>query len=390
MLAESARRAGLRPIALDLFGDVDTRRAGHWICIANPLRTGIDAKRVHAALARLARHPGVLGWVAGGGFEDQLELLQDCAQTLALIGNDAATIAAAKQPGDFFAMLDDYGIGHPETRLTPPAANAGWLRKRVGATGGWHVLRLQSAGGRADRAGEPEVTELRVTEPPVTRLQTRSQVHYYQREAAGVPMSALFLANGVEVSLIGFNRLLVAAIGDRPFVFHGAVGPVTLPEPAVHAVRHALERITRHIGLRGLNSMDFMLADDRVSVIEINPRPSATMDLHDARLRGGLLNAHLAACRQRSLPPQAPMQPSPVKGLRIVYARRPLLATLTGRSRLQALGWCHDIGPEGTRTGCDEPLCSVSAQAGCAADVIAQLARRARDVQRIHEVENGS
>ena len=66
MLAESARRGGLRPIALDLFGDVDTRRAARWIGIGNRTRSAIDAQRLHSVITRLARQPQVRGWVVGG------------------------------------------------------------------------------------------------------------------------------------------------------------------------------------------------------------------------------------------------------------------------------------------------------------------------------------
>ena len=211
---------------------------------------------------------------------------------------------------------------------------------------------------------------------------------YYQREAPGVPMSVLFLANGVDVSLIGFNRLLFAASGDRPFVFQGAVGPVAFPQACADAVRQAVSRITRHVGLLGLNSMDFLFEDGRISVLEVNPRPSATLELHDNRLRGGLMNAHLVACRERSLPDEVPVGIKPVRGMQVVYAGAALQATRRGRVRLQELGWCHDIGREGTRTGCGEPLCSVSALAEDEKAVLAQLAQRVAQIERIHEEEN--
>ena len=183
MLAESARRGGLRPLALDLFGDTDTRRAGHWIDIGNARRSGIDTRRMKAVLTRLASVSGVIGWVAGGGLEDRVELVRDCAGKLPLIGNDAEVIARSKRPEDFFPMLDRFDIPHPEFRLTAPCATAGWLSKRAGATGGAHVRRLEGRRSAPIRSGT-----------------------YYQREAAGVPMSALFLADGADAMLVGFNR----------------------------------------------------------------------------------------------------------------------------------------------------------------------------------------
>jgi predicted ATP-grasp superfamily ATP-dependent carboligase len=453
MMAQSARRGGIRAIALDVFGDLDTRGAAHWVSIANDRRKDIDAQRMEAALSRLSGHPGILGWVAGGGFEDRLDVMDQCSQALPLIGNGVAAVAAVKDPLNFFRLLDRYGIEHPETTKEPPSYPAGWLSKRVGGTGGWHVRRLQPsavAGGSCHGASAPreafpavdhsharddalaiesapalgnarapESAPVRGSAPAhgssyaddhspsrdvapfggwtptgqdchVRAGTSRSalQASYYQREVAGVSMSVLFLANAVDVALIGFNRLLFGASGDRPFVFQGAVGPLPLPEAVAGIVRRAAAQITRHVGLLGLNSMDFLLSNGRVCVLEVNARPSATLDLHDDRLRGGLMSAHLTACRARSLPHQEPAGLTPVKGLQVVYATRPYLASRRGRLRLQELGWCHDIGREGTVTGRGEPLCSVSARAQTEAAVIAKLALRARHIEQIHEEEN--
>ena len=367
MLAQSARRGGFRPLALDLFGDLDTRQAAHWVSIANMRGNDIDPQRLEAALTRLATLPGVLGWVAGGGLEDRLDVMGRCGRAMRMIGNGPAVVAACKEPAAFFCMLTRFGIEHPETRLDPPATSSGWLSKRVGGTGGWHVRRLQ-----ADTQESAQQSQ---------------QSRYYQREAPGLAMSVLFLSNGSDISIVGFNRLLFEAVGDRPFVFHGAVGPVALPNQAAEEVRRIVARIASHIGLVGLNSMDFMLTGRGVSVLEVNARPSATLELHDDRVVGGLMKAHVAACNRRMLPHEEPARMMPIRGLRVVYSSRSLLAGSRDRLRLQDLRWCHDIGRAGTLTGPGEPLCSVSASADGEHAVVAQLAQRARDVQRLHEEE---
>lgn len=380
MLAESARRGGMRPIALDLFADEDTGRAAHCISIGDPRGVGIDAGRVRDVLARLARHPRVLGWVAGSGFEDRLDMLQEGADVLRLIGNDAGTIAAVKQPATFFDLLDSCGIGHPETLATQPEDVAGWLMKRVGGTGGWHVRRLAGTRAPLHSSGAARSTG--------SAGSTGAARDYYQREVEGIAMSVLFLANRADVCIIGFNRLLVTALGARPFVFQGALGPVHLLPEVARSVRSAAARLARHLGLVGLNSMDFLVAGERISVIEINPRPSATMQLHDRRAPSGLMQAHVRACMSGLLPPQAPSGVTSVRGVQIVYANRDLLATSRTRQCLHQLGWCHDIGRAGTRTGSGEPLCSVSAEAGSEAEVVDQLAQRADHVQQLLEADD--
>lgn len=377
----------MRPVALDLFGDLDTRRAAHWFCAGSPDGRGFDTLRMQTALARLARRPDVLGWVAGGGFEDCPDLMQACAQALPLIGNEWKTIDALKAPGTFFPMLDELGIGYPPTQLSPPSSPAGWLSKRVGATGGGHVRRLEPA-PRRERQPAAISSLLAATSSKLPR--TAPVTRFYQREASGAPMSLLFIADGRRMRPVGWNRLLVGAVGRRPFVFHGAVGPVTLTREAEAAATRAAAQITRRAGLAGLNSMDFLLDGEAVSVLEINPRPSATIALHDVSFAGGLLKAHLDACTRRFLPPEAQARQVPVRGFRIAYARRQLMAGSAGRRHLKELGWCHDIGPIGALTDVGGPLCTVSAEGSCSQEVTDRLAQRVLEARRIHEDDDGS
>ena len=53
-----------------------------------------------------------------------------------------------------------------------------------------------------------------------------------------------------------------------------------------------LKQLVPVFALKGLNSLDFIHADDCSYVLEINPRPSASMQLYDE----DLLNRHIQAC----------------------------------------------------------------------------------------------
>ena len=136
-MAEAAVRDGYDVIALDVFGDVDTRRAARrWQSIGRddgPL--GIDPQRTLEALRAAAADPQVLGWVAGSGFEGQPELLGRGAQALPLIGTPAETVLRVRDPAGFFGMLDWLGLPHPEVQFDAPDPPSGWLRKEARGTG---------------------------------------------------------------------------------------------------------------------------------------------------------------------------------------------------------------------------------------------------------------
>ncbi|WP_085315710.1 ATP-grasp domain-containing protein [Derxia lacustris] len=355
LLAESGRGAGIPVLALDLFGDRDTLRASRrWQGIGDAAGMRISPQALVAALKAGRRDGGLAGWVPGGGFEAEPALIERGAAAATLIGNPGWVWRRVKTPSIFFVRLSALGIPHPETRADRPPETAGWLRKCASGTGGWHVQPLDAVvdAGACDC--------------------------FHQRVVPGVPMSALFLANGSEVRIVGFNRQLVGPCGDRPFVYRGVIGPVALPARLAARIGDALRALVGEFGLVGLNSLDFMANGDDFSVLEINPRPSASMALHDDAVPGGLLQAHVEACRARRLPPLAlaPRDRTAIRGCETVFAQRALTLDEPAIVWLERRGWCHDI-PAGAATLLpDQPICTVSADAPDADTVAGLLAIR--------------
>jgi len=348
-LAESARAGGFTVVGLDAFGDRDTRAACvAWRRIGDALR--IEPVAFQAALHELA--PDVIGWVPGGGFEDDPALLEAGGDALPCFGLGPEIVRRVRDPRRFFAALDAHGIGHPETVFAPPADPRGWLAKRAGGCGGTHVEPAPGAGA-ADA--------------------------YWQRLQPGDAMSALFLADGERAGVVGLNRQFVQALGPLPYVYAGAVGPVAAAPAVRAAVDAALAALVPEFGLRGLCSLDFLVDGDAVAVLELNPRPSATMQLYPDVCPGGLVRAHLQALTD-PLPVLA--EPRLVRGHRVVFANAPRDVDDALSHALAGLG-AHDVPVPGTRIGAGEPVCSVSAAAGSVASAQARLAERVDAVEAL-------
>ena len=359
MLAEAARDDGLNVVALDVFGDADTRRAvSHWTAIGAPETLRIDAAMLLSALRTLAQRCDVVGWIAGSGFEGQPDLLARGAAVLPLIGTPAEAVRRVRDPQTFFDVLDRHGIPHPPVRMTAPVDAAGWLVKDASGCGGWHIRRAMPA--------EPAPAH-----------------HYFQREVPGTPMSATFLANGGDACVLGFNQLIVRRFGARPFVFCGAVGPVPLPADVAQRISAAVRGLTAAFSLRGLGSLDFMLDGAAFSVLEVNPRPPASMALYGGH---GVVAAHLRACLHGELPPgSVGASNGSVQGTEIVFAPRPMALDEPAVGRLAALTGCHDLPFAATHFDAADPVCSVSAQGRTAAQVRALLAQRCAAVHQLLE-----
>lgn len=346
-LAQSARRAGWDVVALDLFGDVDTRAAAtRWLPIGDPATLRIDPVRFLGALAA-ARTDDCFGWIAGAGFEPHPALLESGARLLPLLGNDRATTAAVRDARAFFAALGDLGIPYPPTRFDVPSDTRGWLRKDFAGSGGWHIRKAGRAPTTADA--------------------------YLQRALPGRAMSVLFIGARERALCVGINELIVRPAGARPYIYRGAIGPIEgLTASLTSALERTAEALVRRFELRGLGSLDFLLDGDAFHVLEVNPRPSATLSLYDASTPHGLLKAHVDACS--GVPVM--LKPAPTTtGECIVFATRAWVADASAVERLLALG-CHDIPQPGSRIAADAPICSVSAHGESADAVRRDLAAR--------------
>ncbi len=372
MLAESARRAGWRVIALDLFGDVDTRAAADdWYQIGDPATLQLDPARTYAALERAASLPGVMGWVAGSGFERYPQLRFARFQALPPLGNSLHAYEAVRTPARFFGLLAAHGIPFPETLARRPRDTSGWLRKDARGTGGWHIRR---AGARGDAAceGHPDV--------------------YFQRTCPGRSMSALFIANGSSATVLGFNEQLIVPQRRHPFTWRGAIGPVQMPAALATQLHRAIQTIVASTRLVGLNSLDFLFDGERFFVLEVNPRPSATMALYDGHLPPSLLALHVRASKGEGLGPPMPAPPTlpapQIRGEQVVIARAGHTVSPAFVARAQQRGWCHDIPAAGSAVAAGTPLCSVSVACapGTSADAVrAELAARASTIEPIME-----
>ncbi|HEY6513113.1 MAG TPA: ATP-grasp domain-containing protein, partial [Burkholderiaceae bacterium] len=240
----------------------------------------------------------------------------------------------------------------PPLRLAADADTTGWLAKDAGGCGGWHIRRAADAVGH-------DATPLR----------------YWQREVSGSAMSATFVANGRDAVLLGHNEQIVRALGTRPFVYCGVCGPVAVPAAVAREVSAAVRAVAAAFGLRGLGSLDYLLDGERVSVLEVNPRPPASLALYPDAGGIGVLHAHLRACLHDELP-AAPPPEAGVGGSEIVWAPRPLRLGEAAAAALAAWPGTHDLPHAGTRFEAGDPLCSVTTRGPDAASVKIGLARQ--------------
>jgi uncharacterized protein len=358
-LAASARRGGFVPLVADGFGDDDTLALAHaYVPVQMDAAHCLDPEHLLQALERLAASHRPLGIVCGTGFEDRPALLDRIARQWRLLGNPPATIARLKDPQTFAALCRGCGVSHPQTRADPPTDLAGWLIKRAGGAGGTHV---RSAMARAGARG----------------------TNYYQRCVTGTPVSALVLGNGRALRVLGFSAQWAAPAAGWPFRYGGAVRPATLSAQMSTALFDAAERLAAAVPLIGLNSFDFMVDEGAFWLLEINPRPGATLEIFEPS-EDSLFALHVAAC-QGALPSEAPKLPDAAAGC-IVYPDRDVRSV----PAMDWPDWAADRQRPATSLKNGDPLCTVFARAPTAAEARQMVEQRAAAIlatlnARLHE-----
>jgi predicted ATP-grasp superfamily ATP-dependent carboligase len=327
-LAAAARRAGYRPLVADFFGDTDTiALAERTARLPGDLQTGIDAAAVVRTLRELAGRDEPAAVVLGSGLERKPEIVDEIARHFPLAGNRAAAIRRVKDPQTLAADCAALGIPHPAFRWERPADPGNWVVKTVGGAGGAHVGRPNGQEPAPDR--------------------------YFQRFVAGPSVSALFVADGQGARIVGFSRQWASPTPQAPYRYGGAVRLRRFDCRQAETIGEWLSGLTQRAGLVGLCSADFMRGRDGYRLIEINPRPGATLDIFDDPA-APLIEAHLNAAAGR--PFRLPRFTDSMASM-ITYAGRPV----SSFPEIAWPEWTADRQSPGSRLIAGDPVCTVLA-----------------------------
>jgi len=348
---KAAVEAGFEVIAIDAFADVDTKKLAKITFQANIKNGQFEPAQILNILDQINLDE-YAGFCYGAGFEANPGALDEISKLIPIIGNTAKTVRDSKDPEFFCALCDALSMAYPQTLFEKPGFGKlgvidGWLIKTIGASGGTHVRHLTSESLEMDNV-------------------------YYQQFQTGVPISCLFLANGKSAQIIGYNEQWCSQTDDSPYRYGGAVSHAEMSESSKEVIEDFVNGITQKLGLRGVNSCDFILNEDQVFALEINPRLSATLDLYHAR-KGNLFEAHVKASLGGDL--QAFDVDETSKAHHIIYAAQKIYIA----SNMDWSAWVCDIPQANSKIETGMPICTVTAAASSAADAKRMVMERATE-----------
>jgi uncharacterized protein len=355
MLAELAVRAGHDVVALDRFGDLDLQR----LCPNVSVLRDLGGQGGMAALVKAAEEIPAPSVIYGAGLENQPGLVARLASGRRLLGCPRKTIERVRDPALLGASLRAAGLAYPSTfgaRDAPRRAERSrrWLRKPVRGGGGRGVREWR--GGALDRGV------------------------VVQEHISGLACSAAAVADGRSAIVLGVSEQLIGhrGLGARGYAWCGNLVPPRLGEAQRRALAVAARTICSHLalafGLRGLFGADLVWDGERAWVVEVNPRPTGSLECVEAAHEMGVFAAHLEGCAGR-LPSIAPAPtPRRAAGKAILFATKDVRV---GDTRGWPARGIRDVPHPRERIAAGHPVCTLVSIQESPDAVLADLEARA-------------
>ena len=355
MLAELAVRAGHEVMALDRFGDLDLQR----LCPSVSVLRDLGGRGGMAALVDVAEKIPAPSVIYGAGLENKPELVARLASRRRLLGCSRETVERVRDAFMLGASLRAAGLAYPPTfaaRDAPRRAERSrrWLRKPV-----------RGGGGRGIREWRGGALNGRVV---------------VQEHISGLACSVAAVADGHSAVVVGVSEQLIGhrRFGARGYSWCGNLVPPRLGEAQRRALAGAARATSTHLarafGLRGLFGVDLVWDGERAWVVEVNPRPTGSLECVETAYDVGVFAAHLEGCAGH-LPSIAS-----TRGARRAAGKAILVATRNlrvGDTRDWPGRGIRDVPHPRERIAAGHPICTLVSVADSPEAVLGDLEARA-------------
>lgn len=260
--AESARRTGWLPTGIDLFADRDTR------AIAQVRR--IAPTEYPLGILSLSEDLPECPWFYTGAIENYPGLIDELARRRPLWGNPGDVVRSCRDPFRLSRIFQEEGIIFPRVSREAPSRDLNrWLVKPISSAGGQEIHSACTIDGK-----------------------TIPQGFYFEERISGHACSAVYLGSRQGAcELLGVSRQLLGRPGAR-FAYRGNIGPYILADHLRAQLVQIGEALLRRCGLLGLFGVDFVVCGNQAIPIEVNPRYTASIEVHELASGQSFLSYH--------------------------------------------------------------------------------------------------
>jgi predicted ATP-grasp superfamily ATP-dependent carboligase len=303
-LASSAVAAGWQVDAADLFADLDLCRvARRVVCVA-----GMQ-EPYPASLAAAARRFAAAPWCYTGALENHPHLIDAIAAERPLAGNDGGRVRAVRDHAALSKAVRSIGLAYPDTLPSPDGlpTDGSYLVKPMASAGGRGIARWHGASrdGADDRVWQRHVPGIGVSAA-------------YVCSAAGARLWGIAHQHtGLPWCHAGAYTFCAAVCGTAQSPLAGVTAATTDQFVALGAMLASRFRLVGAVGVDAVID-----AGGTVWVLEVNPRPTASMELHERATGESTAALHLHACGL----PAAPRHPGGPAARAVAWAKAVLHA----------------------------------------------------------------
>lgn len=359
--AHSAVRAGFDVVAADLFADRDLSA----VCPTTRVSEYPDE------LPRWLAEVEADAWMYTGALENRPDLLRQMEKLKPLWGCSADAVERARDLSCLHAVLSKAGLNFPETRSTPDGLplDGSWLCKLPHSSSGSGVRALDSA----------EARERAITAGAL----------FQKRFTRGESAAVIFALNASEALTLGVSRQLVgcAETGAGPYQYCGSLCPLQVSDAVQQDLTKLGALLAGPLGLRGLVGVDVWIESGKLSVLEVNPRYTASVEVVERATGFNALTPHASAFGGNVPPPGSLASPDFAPcGKLILFAKQPVTISdefsdwVFGQAMRSRWPLVADVPAAGQQISAGEPVLSLLA-AGDSPDFETLFAARVAEVE---------
>jgi predicted ATP-grasp superfamily ATP-dependent carboligase len=334
-LAESCVAAGKVCTAIDFFGDLDQEKICDVIGLHREYGVDLESFDPSLFLEVVNEVPGDRV-VYVGPLENYPEILATLKQEYIIVGNDSHTVKNVRDWKMLLRFCKENGILYPET-----------------LEGRQYVVKPKKSGGGVG----------------ITRLSGC----VVQKFVKGKDYSVSFLGDGVAAEVVSVNEQLMGKkeFGAREFWYCGNITPV--PFEDMHSM---CMKLVKEFKLKGSCGLDFVVKNGSVYMMEVNPRPQATLELVEKVFNVNMFVLHENAVngRLQSIP-----DPKRVWGKAIVYAEQDI--TMPDTTEWLYHEWIKDVPHAFEHIRKSNPVCTVLADGQNRNDCFEHLVHKAESIK---------
>ena len=304
-LVYSLNRAGYDVYAVDFFGDLDFYPyIKDCVILSKKLSVNYDLIKNNYSeylpiliLELLDKYPEIKYLIIGSGLDDAiaeralvLEEVNRKKYKILNLNNELESIKKSRDIKFIFNFLKKGGFDIPRTVIFNNVNAQGnelkfpfILKKRRGS-GGTNIYKIQNE------------SDLTFTINLINNEGFDPKEWQMQEYIEGNPVSCTIISNGKESELISVNRQI---IGDKylnapkEFMYCGNVVPAKVFEEEKKLIVDISLKLSKELGLKGINGFDFVLRNHYPYLMEINPRIPGSIRASEETMNINLLDLHI-------------------------------------------------------------------------------------------------